>query len=154
MIAKIGGTEFTVIMELNHLHTQVSSQDQAQWVKFAKALICASHLPFYLSAGQKCEIGLNVGATAFPEDTNSVEFYSKKLVEASRKRIEMEEQLRNAISNQELELYLQPMLDLASGKIIKAEALIRWHHPNGNWVSPGEFIALAEQTRLIIAIGK
>ena len=176
MIAKIGGTEFAIIMGLNHLHTQISSQDQTQCVKFAKELISASCLPFYLSSGQKCEIGLNVGAAAFPQDANSaeelmkyadlavysaknktkssIEFYSKKLVDASLKRIEMEDALRNAIEKQEFELYLQPMLDLDCGKIVKAEALIRWNHPNGHVVSPDEFIPLAEQTGLIIPMGK
>jgi diguanylate cyclase (GGDEF)-like protein len=176
MIAKIGGTEFAIIMGLNHLHAQISSQDQAQCVKFAKELISASCLPFYLSSGQKCEIGLNVGAAAFPQDANSaeelmkyadlavysakkktkssIEFYSKKLVDASLKRIEMEDALRNAIEKQEFELYLQPMLDLDCGKIVKAEALIRWNHPNGHVVSPDEFIPLAEQTGLIIPMGK
>lgn len=176
MIAKIGGTEFAVIMELNHLHTHISSQDQEQCVTFAEKLINASCLPFYLSSGLKCEIGLNVGAAAFPKDTNSAEelmkyadlavysakkkavssiaFYSKELIDASRKRIEMEDALRNAIENQEFELFLQPIMDLSSDQIIKAEALVRWHHPNGKIVSPDEFIPLAEQTGLIIPIGK
>ena len=176
MIAKIGGTEFAVIMGLNHSHSQISSEDQNQCVKFAKELINASTLPFYVSSGQKCEIGLNVGAAAFPQDANSaeelmkfadlavysakkktqssIEFYSKELVDASLRRIEMEDALRLAIENQEFELYLQPMFDLCSGKIVKAEALIRWNHPNGNLVSPDEFIPLAEQTGLIIPMGK
>lgn len=176
MIARIGGTEFAVIMELNHFHTQISSQDQEHAAKFAEKLISASSLPFYVSSGLKCEIGLNLGAAAFPKDTNSAEelmkyadlavyaakkkaissisFYSQELIDASRNRIEMEDALRHAVQNQEFELFLQPMLDLTSGKIIKAEALIRWRHPNGNLVSPDDFIPIAEQTGLIIPIGK
>jgi diguanylate cyclase (GGDEF)-like protein len=176
MIARIGGTEFAVIMELNHFHTQISSQDQEHAVEFAEKLISASCLPFYVSSGLKCEIGLNVGAAAFPRDTNSAEelmkyadlavyaakkkeissisFYSQELIDASRNRIEIEDALRNALQNQEFELFLQPMVDLSSGKIIKAEALIRWHHPNGHLVSPDDFIPIAEQTGLIIPIGK
>lgn len=176
IIAKVGGTEFAVIMELNHVHTQISSADQLQCVEFAEELINTSRLPFYLSTGQKCEIGLNVGATAFPQDTNnaedlmkhadlavysakkkpesSIEFYSKELVEASLKRIEMEDALRHAIQNHEFELFLQPILDLSSGKVIKAEALIRWRRQNGDIITPDKFIPLAEQTGLIIPIGK
>lgn len=176
MIAKIGGTEFAVILELKHSHAQISSTDQEYAVTFAEKLIGTSCLPFYLSSGLKCEVGLNVGVAAFPKDSSSAEdlmkyadlavyaakkksissisFYSKELVDASRKRIEMEDALRNAVQNQEFELYLQPILDLSNGQIIKAEALIRWHHPDGHMVSPDEFIPLSEQTGLIIPIGK
>lgn len=176
VIAKIGGTEFAVMMDLRHAYSQISAKDQEQCRTFAQELINTSGLPFYLSSGHKCEIGLNLGAAAFPQDANNAEdlmkfsdlavfsakkktnsniaFYSKELIEASRRRIEMEEALRLAIANNEFELFLQPMLDLQSGDIIKAEALIRWRHPNGELVCPDKFIPLAEQTGLIIPIGK
>lgn len=176
VIARIGGTEFAVIMQLNHLHSQISNEDQSHCMHFANSLIDACHTPFYLPSGKKCEIGLNIGASAFPKDADSAEelmkfadlatfsakkkpisnlqFYSKKLVDASRKRIELEEALRFAITDNQFELFLQPIIDLSSGDIIEAEALIRWHHPQGHIVGPDEFIPLAEQTGLIIPIGK
>lgn len=69
-------------------------------------------------------------------------------------RVEIEKSLRQALENQQFQLFYQPQFDLKSGRIVGAEALLRWWHPQKGLVLPGEFIAIAEDTGLIIPIGE
>jgi len=83
---------------------------------------------------------------------NSIHFFHPAIQEAADSRIQIENELRRALKNEEFELYFQPQID-ANNQLIGAEALIRWQHPEIGIVLPGEFIPVAEESGLIIDIG-
>ena len=88
------------------------------------------------------------------QGSNSYQFYADSLSVNTSTRLTLETELRNALSNNEFQLYYQPKLDLESGQIIGAEALCRWLHPKHGMILPGDFIDLAEETGLIIPLGE
>ena len=81
------------------------------------------------------------------------EFFSKSLNAESRRKIEIERDLRSALHEQELEVFYQPQIDIVTGNICGAEALLRWTHRKLGPISPAEFIPLAEDSDLIVEIG-
>jgi diguanylate cyclase (GGDEF)-like protein len=85
---------------------------------------------------------------------NNFQFYTESLQARTLERLQLEIQLRRAIEEGQLEVFYQPKLELASGRLSSAEALVRWRHPTRGMVPPGEFIGLAEETGLIADIGE
>ncbi|MDN2712158.1 EAL domain-containing protein [Janthinobacterium sp. SUN118] len=84
---------------------------------------------------------------------NNIKFYTPAMNQATLERLRIETALRNALEREQFVLHYQPQLDLASGRIVGLEALLRWQHPDLGMVAPQRFIALAEDTGLIVPIG-
>jgi diguanylate cyclase (GGDEF)-like protein len=125
---------------------------------------------------RKVQTGLSIGIAVYPEDGETPDelvknadaamyhakeqgrgcykFYAPELNEDSLHRVAVEQELHQALENKEFKLVYQPKVDCMSGRLIAAEALIRWHHPERGLVPPDEFIGIAEETGLIRVIGE
>jgi diguanylate cyclase (GGDEF)-like protein len=167
-IARVGGDEFAIIL------TNVNNQQDCKQI--VQRIFNCTQIPFITGKSSRFNLSVSVGAANFPLDAQSAEellkfvdlstyngkhnsksslqFYSQKIKDASHRLIEMEHDLKLAIVNEEFELFLQPIINLKESSIVKAEALIRWHHPTKGMISPQDFIPVAEQSQLIITIGK
>jgi len=167
-IARVGGDEFAIIL------TNIDNQNDCK--KIVQRILNCTKKPFITSKAIAFNVSVSVGAANYPLDAknaeelmkfvdlityngkdsnkDSLQFYSQSIKDASRQLIEIEHDLRLAIKNNEFELFLQPIISLKENKLIKAEALIRWHHPKNGMVSPHKFIPIAEKSELIITIGK
>ena len=166
-VGRLGGDEFLVIAP------DVTDPRAAAYV--AEKLRYAFSEPFDIfgtevfctaSIGIACypEHGGTVDALVTNADTamyhakkgepNQYRFFDERMRKEGLSGISLESDLRRAVLNEEFVLHYQPKLDLASGTITSAEALIRWQHPVRGWVPPGEFIPLAEKLGLIRLIGR
>lgn len=167
VVARLGGDEFAVLLH------QVGSAQYAY--KVANKIIAALNIPLHISA-QEIVIGVSIGITLAPDDSvqldalmknadlamyqakekgrNTFQFYTADMNYQVESRLALESDLRQALKNQEFELFYQPVIDLRSNKIVAAEALLRWRHPQRGLVSPLEFITVAEESGLIVPIGR
>lgn len=148
--------------------------DEKAYQKLAEKIIDILKKPFKIDS-YELSIKFNIGVCVFPKKResdlalkdsvkiallrskkmghNNYKFYSSELDIQYYKSFTLNKDLKDAINNEELEVYYQPLVNLTNHQIIGAEALIRWNHPEWGLVSPGEFISIAEETGFIIEIG-
>lgn len=165
-VARLGGDEFAVVL----MHPPASRAAS----RVAAKLIAALAESFKIGQ-RRYAIGASIGISVYPddaEDANSLlrqadlamyqakqrrtgfEYYSDELNTMAQQQLLLESGLRQAIERRELALVYQPKIELASGRVVGLEALIRWLTRSGNIVGPEQFIPVAEETGLIVPIGR
>ncbi|WP_082124916.1 EAL domain-containing protein [Aurantiacibacter luteus] len=166
-VGRLGGDEFKVIVP-----TRV---EEATLVALAREIIHSLSQPYSID-GQRVVIGASIGIAVSPEHGDNSEeiirnadlalyaakdggrgrhhFYAEDLHAAAEAKAKLEEDLRDALANGELELHYQPVVSMATDRISGFEALLRWHHPVKGWIPPDKFIAIAEDSGLIQPIGE
>ncbi len=163
---RIGGDEFTIFIP------DIGKADNA--TQLARRVLGDLAKPCYV-AKQELFLTSSIGIAVYPDDgddldtllkhadiamshakqqgKNTYQFYSKEINARTERRLSLEHQLRKALSRDEISLHYQPKVDIASGRVIGAEALMRWTHRDLGMVSPMEFIPIAEEAGLITELG-
>ncbi|CAN7183915.1 bifunctional diguanylate cyclase/phosphodiesterase [Duganella sp. LjRoot269] len=169
-VARLGGDEFTVILS--------ELRNAGDVVRIAQEILKQMSTPFDLDDGADnhiAHISSSIGITLYPEDgadaetliknadqamyaakqqgRNRFNYFAPFMQEATRVRMTLVNELREAVNHEELRILFQPIVDLDSGNICKAEALVRWQHPVRGLLNPAEFIGIAESSGMIVGIG-
>ncbi len=165
-VARLGGDEFTVIL---------SEIDDLNCVeRIARLIVQKLSEPFQLH-NEITYVSVSIGITLYPDDAvaiedllkhadqamyasknqgrNSYNYFTPSMQETARNQRQLTNDLRGALADHQFQLVYQPIVELATGVIDKAEALIRWRHPVRGLISPAEFITIAEKTGMIVEIG-
>ncbi|MCP3373853.1 bifunctional diguanylate cyclase/phosphodiesterase [Bradyrhizobium cajani] len=166
LIARLGGDEFAVI--------QTGIQSAADVVSFVTRIYEAIRQPFHC-LGHQLSTDASIGIALAPQDGSDLDqlvknadlamygakaegrrthrFFEPEMDASAKARLNMEQDLRQALVNGGFEIHYQPLVDLRSGAVSGCEALLRWRHPERGMVSPAEFIPVAEDTGLINELG-
>ena len=166
-VARQGGDEFVIVLTEQH--------DENEIIAIVSRLLEVISQP-WVDEDQEYGISCSVGISCYPQDgddpdallrcadaamykakasgRSTYHFYTPELNLAISERLELENSLRHALDRDEFRVYYQPRIEVTSGRIIGAEALIRWDCPGKGIIPPDSFISIAEETGLIIPIGQ
>lgn len=165
-VSRLAGDEFTILLR---------NANEENLITIVEKIIQAVQEPIEI-AHNTFSITFSIGISCFPVDgvdggtlisnadtamykakelgRNTYQFYNKTMGEYTLNRVMLEKNLKIALQEDQFEAFYQPQIDTATGRVIGAEALIRWHSPELGFVSPAEFIPIAEQSNLIIKIDR
>ncbi|MBK5963841.1 diguanylate cyclase [Thiocystis minor] len=165
-LARVEGDEFILVMK---------ADEREAVTRYAQPMLDAVMAPLSIDE-HEIVLSASIGMATFPKDGDTADrllrhatvalskikiaggqgfrFYAPAMNVRALERLDLERDLREAIQKGGLSLHYQPQIDLRNGQIIGAEALARWQHPRRDWISPGDFIPLAEESGLIGPLGK
>jgi diguanylate cyclase (GGDEF)-like protein/PAS domain S-box-containing protein len=165
-VARLGGDEFIVLLP---------DTDAAGAARVADKLLQTTLKPFQIEQNE-LTVTPSIGIALYPQDgtdldtlsrsadaamykakeegRNNYRFFTREIQAQSDRTLVLDNALRRALERNQLQLHFQPQISLATGQIVGAEALLRWHHPQLGSVSPAEFIPVAESNGLILPIGE
>jgi diguanylate cyclase (GGDEF)-like protein len=165
-LARLGGDEFVVLIE--------GIETEAQVDAVADRIRTSLLAPFKYD-GHQFVVTPSIGIALYPRDgkrlddlmmhadmamyeakssgRNGHRYYSKSMNLRSVERLDLENELQNAIRTNAFEVYYQPKVNLDSARIVGVEALLRWQHPERGWIPPAQFIPIAEETGLVMELG-
>ncbi|MFT3956945.1 MAG: EAL domain-containing protein [Piscinibacter sp.] len=167
-VSRLGGDEFVVVLGNIHHHDEIVQIVQGR-------LIPCVRTPHFVD-GVELSVSCSLGVAVFPDDATDLDtlmrhadtamyqakaagrdgaqFFTAEMTERAQARLQLESDLRRAVDLQQFVLHWQPRLDATRGTLCGVEGLLRWAHPTRGLVAPGEFIAVLEETGLIVRLGQ